>query len=115
MDHIAAKTLMLDDSTLFLFDENPSVLLSAVDNAQPEEVNIILTEYGFDLQVKSVVLPIEDKMIEHIAKTGVLVLMSASSESFVMAPVYKITVPQELIYEARGALNFQRSNYKNKV
>jgi hypothetical protein len=108
MNHVAAKALMLDDSTIFLFVEDPSVLLPAVDNAQPEEVNIMLTEYGFDLQIKSVVLPIEDRMIEHVAKSGVLVLMSASPEAFLMKPVYKLTVPQELIYEARGALNYSR-------
>lgn len=108
MDYIASKTLMSDDSTVFLFEAEPEVLLSSVENAQPDDICIALTEYGFILQIKNVFFPIEDKMIRHIANTGVLVMMSATPQSYVMTPVYKITVPRELIYEARGALNFSR-------
>jgi hypothetical protein len=108
VSYVAVKSLLLDDSTVFFFDVAPAEILEAVVNAYPEEIKIILTEYGFDLRVKSISLPIEDKMIEHIAKTKVLVIVSAEPQSYLMIPTYRITVPPELVYEARGALNFSR-------
>lgn len=108
MNMIAAKTILLDDCTVFLLEGNSQDILAAVENAKPDDINIILTKYGFDLKIKTITLPIEERMIEHIARTGVLVIMSALPQEYLMSPVYKITVPHELIYETRGALNYSR-------
>jgi len=85
----------------------------ALEGASAQDVKVYITDYGLDLHIKNVIFPLQDNMLEHLAKEPTLVAYTGIAEDYLLVPAHKIKVPHELIIEARGALNFKRSiDYK---
>ena len=115
MEHVACKSLLFGNGCAFVFDADYQVLSIALEGATEQNVKVYITDYGLDLHIRNVVFPLQDNMLEHLAKQPSLVAYTGTAEDYLLSPAHEIKVPTELILEARGALNFQRSINKNTV
>lgn len=109
MNHVAVKSLMLENGIAMLIETNPDVVFSELKDCVDSDVSITLTEYGFDLYVNEVIFPIQANMIDHFAKNPLLVVYAGTCEDYLLTPVYNIKIPPELVLEARGAMNYRRT------
>ena len=115
MEFVACKSILFSNGGAFFFECEHDAIYSALEGVTSKEVTVYITDYGLDLCFRNVIFPLQDNMLDHLARQPVLIAYSGSAEDYLLEPAYEIKVPAELILEARGALNFYRSTQKKTV
>lgn len=115
MEFVACKSILFSNGGAFFFECDHDAICAALEGVTPTEVNIYITDYGLDLCFRNVIFPLQDNMLDHLARQPVLIAYSGAAEDYLLEPAYEMKVPPELILEARGALNFYRRTQQKTV
>lgn len=109
MKHVAVKSLLLENGIAMLIEAIPNDVYDLLSNFIDDDVSLTITDYGFDICIKGTIYPIQENMIDHLAKNPLLVVFSGTPEDYLLTPVYNIKIPPELVLEARGAIIYRRT------
>jgi len=109
MNYVAVKCLLLENGIAMLIEASPNTIIDILNDFKDEDVSLTITDYGFDICIKRAIFPIQENMIDYLAKNHLLVVFSGTAEDYLLSPVYNIKIPPELVLEARGAIIYRRT------
>lgn len=85
-----------------IFKGDPDWYRDEIDRQCNHAVGVVITNYGFDLFLGQMTIPIPYALIDHLAETGMITCYAGLDDSYELTPVFNLPIPPELVNKAKG-------------
>ena len=79
---------------------------SELENISEEDIAIDFADYGLNIMVGDIIVPIPEVMYDYITENRNITIYAVNSDNYFFKPTLHLELPKESIIEAKGAYRF---------
>ncbi|MBP7526412.1 MAG: hypothetical protein KA801_00710 [Syntrophorhabdaceae bacterium] len=81
---------------------------TALDKVTDQDISISVSEYGIDVRIKYLVIPVPEYMLEYLIGNNKITLYLADDSQYFWEPILAVEIPKNNLVEANGIYRYKQ-------